>query len=63
MKKFKINNKDIFNAEHPARRKAIRILEHIAEYLGKPTIFDCKKGNTRWYDLEDRITEMILEKE
>jgi hypothetical protein len=23
-------------------------------------MFDCKKGNTRWYDLEDLITKIII---
>jgi hypothetical protein len=50
---------DINNAEHPARQKAIEIMEWIAEYLEKPTIFDCKNGNAKWYDIEDKITEII----
>lgn len=42
-----------------ARTKAIRILERIAEMLGKETIFDCKNGNSRWYDFEDAVTGII----
>ena len=48
-----------------AREKAIKILESIAEYMGKENMFDCsksKKNNTRWYDLEDRLTEIIKRK-
>ena len=52
---------DIHDAEHPARQKAIRIMEFIAEYVGKPKIFDCKGGDTRWYDVEDKLTGIINE--
>ena len=31
---------DINDAQHPSRQKAIKILEAIAEKLGKPNIFD-----------------------
>jgi nitrogen regulatory protein PII len=46
------------------RKKAIEILESIAEYLGNnkiadENIFDCKNGNTTWYDLEDKVTELL----
>jgi hypothetical protein len=56
MKRFISSN----DAEHPARKKSIEILESIAEYMGDETMFDCKKGNTRWYDLEDLITKIII---
>ena len=46
----------------PARQKAIEIMEYIADYLGKPTIFDCRHGDTRWYDVEDAITKIIAGK-
>jgi len=55
----------IYDAEHPARKKAIEIMEWIAEYLGKPTIFDCNRkdiSDTRWYDIEDEIVNIIVEK-
>jgi hypothetical protein len=45
-----------------AREKAIEILESIAEYMGNEEMFDCKNGNTIWYDLEDRITDIIKKK-
>jgi len=45
-----------------AREKAIDIMEFIADYLGKETIFDCKKCNTIWYDIKDKITQIIKEK-
>lgn len=41
------------------RENAIEIMEQIAEYIGKPKMFDCKKGNTTWYDVEDIITNII----
>ena len=59
---------DINNADHPARQKAINILEKIAEYMGNETMFDCKDGNvsknndTIWYNLEDMVTNIIIEK-
>lgn len=46
-----------------AREKAIEIMERIAEHLHKPKIFDCQKGNTTWYDIEDIITDIISRKE
>lgn len=42
------------------RRMAITILENIAEELGRPTIFDCKNGDDRWYRFEDMLTEIII---
>jgi hypothetical protein len=43
---------------------SIQILEDIAEYLAKSglakeDIFDCKNGNTTWYDLEDMIVDIL----
>jgi hypothetical protein len=52
-------NNDIYDAQHPSRQKAIKIMEFIASYLGDYEIFDCKNGNTTWYDVEDKITEII----
>ena len=52
---------DIYNVDHPSRRKAIEIMETIADKLGKPDIFDCKNGDTLWYNIEDSITEIIAE--
>ena len=46
-----------------ARGKAIDILESIADYMGNEKMFDCKNGNTTWYDLEDIVTEIIERKE
>jgi len=57
------NKIPLYDAGHPARKKAIRILESIADYLGKPALFDCKRNDvsdTRWYDLEDLITNIII---
>jgi len=41
---------------------AIQILESIAEYMGDEDMFDCKDGDTKWYDLEDMITRIIEDK-
>ncbi len=48
------------------RKKAIEILERIAEYLSvnnlaDETIFDCdeEKGTTTWYDIEDLIVNIL----
>jgi len=46
------------------RELAIEILEDIAELLqkkklAKETIFDCKNGNSNWYDFEDMIVETL----
>ena len=46
---------DINDAQHPSRQKAIKILEAIAEKLGKPEIFD----GEGWYDYEDMVTAII----
>lgn len=56
---MKKEQKDKYNAEYPARKKAIEILETIAEMLNQEDIFDCKNGDTKWYDFEDKITEII----
>jgi len=63
---------DINNADHPSRKKAINILERIATYMGNEDMFDCKEtdcgghiskdNDTRWYDLEDLVTNIIEEK-
>jgi len=45
-----------------AREKAIDILESIAEYMGDEEMFDCKNGNSLWYDLEDKIADIIKNK-
>jgi len=50
---------DINDAEHPLRQKAIEILESIAAKLDNEEIFDCKKGDTKWYDFEDMIVEIL----
>ena len=50
---------DIYNADHPARQKAIEILEGIAEYMKDEEMFDCQNNDGRWYDLEDMITTII----
>lgn len=53
---------DLYNAEHPIRRKAQRIMEYILEITDKPKLFDCKKDNPVWYQVEDFITEVIANK-
>jgi hypothetical protein len=59
-----LGKKSLYDAQHPARQKAIVIMELIAEKLGKPRMFDCRNSdNTRWYDFEDRITMIIAGKE
>jgi hypothetical protein len=45
-----------------AREKAIEILEDIAEYMGDEEMFDSKNGDTRWYDLEDLVIDIIKRK-
>lgn len=49
----------IYDTYSPERRKAIDIMEFIADYLKKSTIFDCKNGDTKWYDVEDELTNII----
>ena len=54
---------NIWNAEHPARKKAIYIMETVAGRIGKENIFDSKKkDDTRWFDIEDMITMVIAGK-
>ena len=53
----------LYDAGHPARQKAINILENIAKYMGDETMFDCKNGDTKWYDLEDMITWIIVRRD
>jgi hypothetical protein len=56
---------DINDAQHPARQKAIQILETIAEKLGNENIFDSASQNGKdepdgtWYDYEDMVTDII----
>ena len=52
---------DVNNAQNPSRLLAIHILESIAEKLGNEDIFDCKNEDTKWYDFEDMITNLIEE--
>ena len=52
---------DVNNAQHPVRQKAIRILESIAEYMDDEKMFDCKDGNSTWFDLEDLVTKIVAE--
>ena len=54
---------DINDVSHPSRKKAIRILESIADRMGTPDMFDCKDGDTIWYQLEELVTNIIEEKE
>ena len=53
----KETSKNINNAEHPARKKAIRIIQYIEEN------FDIKFDGTEYYDVEDKLTNIINEKE
>ena len=41
------------------RRKAVEILEKIAEKLGNENIFDCRNGDTKWYDYEDMVVDIL----
>ena len=58
---FKKIRKDINNADHPSRQKAIKIMEYIAGYIGQEDIFDCneEKQTTTWYDVEDKLINII----
>ena len=51
--------RDTNNADHPSRYKAIKILEAIADKMGVEDMFDCKDGDTKWYDFEDMVVEII----
>jgi len=53
------NKIDINDARHPLRQKAIEILETIAAELGDETIFDCKNGDSKWYDFEDMVVNIL----
>jgi len=53
---------DINDAQYPARKKAIEIMEFLADKLGNPKMFDCH-DNTLWYDIEDELTNIIARKE
>jgi len=57
-----MKNKKYNSGIDPARKKAIDILESIAEYLCDEKIFDCRNGDTRWYDLEDIVIDIIKRK-
>ena len=58
--------KDINDAQHPLRQKAIEIMEFIADYIQTEwnicDIFDCRDGNTVWYDVEDEIVNILAER-
>ena len=59
---FPQNERRVMNinvAQHPARIKAIQVMEAIAEYMNNPTMFDCLDHDTTWYDVEDIISEII----
>jgi len=56
--KTKYSKINLYNAEHPARKKAIYILEEIANFLGDEKIFD----GENWYHLEDKLTRIIAGK-
>lgn len=53
----KITSEDEFNVNNPARQSAIQIIEQIIEPLHYP-----QRGvnGEKYYDLEDRITHIIL---
>ena len=52
-----LNKRNIWNAEHPARKKAIRIVQYIEEN------FDIKFDGEEYYDVEDNLTFIISGKE
>ena len=49
---------DIYDANHPARKKAIEIIENVIEPL-------LKKGiqGEGYYEIEDKLTEIINKKQ
>jgi uncharacterized protein (DUF1697 family) len=51
---YKILNKNINNANHPARQKAIKIIEQVIEPFFKTSI-----SHERYYKLEDQLTNII----
>lgn len=50
---------DINNADHPSRKKAIEIMEYVAEYIGLPEVFDCSEVKAKWFEVEDKLTHII----
>lgn len=48
---------DIYNADHPARKKAIRIIEVIEGHINK-----CLAKGEEYYQIEDELTSIIAEK-
>ena len=70
---------DYYDAQYPARKKAIEILEAIAEKLDAPYIFDVFDWKNHigsediepkppdldgaWFEYEDLVTEIIDRKE
>ena len=50
-----LDHKNINNAQHPSRQKAILILEAIAGKMGKEDMFE----GVLWYELEDMITYIV----
>lgn len=53
------HNYPITDADNQFRQKAIEILENIADKLGKPKLFDCKRGDSKWYDFEDMVVGIL----
>ena len=53
-----ITKPDIYDAQHPARQKAIRIIEQVIEPLLKKGI-----NGQKYYALEDQLTLIINGKE
>ena len=51
---LKQEQSDFFNAQHPVRKLAIRLIEHLQECWRLP---DWK--NKKWFDMEDDIASMI----
>ena len=47
----------INDAQHPARQKAIFLMEGIAARIGNEEIFD----GELWYEIEDMLTHAIYE--
>jgi hypothetical protein len=56
-KKKRKRKPDIWNADHPSRKKAIRIIEEVIEPLVKHGI-----QGEQYYDLEDKITLILNDK-
>ena len=50
---------DLCCAENPLRQKAGCILDGIGAIMGNEGMFDCKDGDTTWYDLEDMIVDIL----